>query len=140
MICMCESRDQELVNQDSFKDFLLTLPPPDYCTKYSPGPPPSPPPPPPPSLRPNHIIILFLVFPSRASKGGGGRGKSKQMGNQIIRKGWLSMPVSLIRGNSRDFWFVLTAESLTWYKDNDVRDFPPIVKNYFPLTLCVYNV
>ena len=44
------------------------------------------------------------------------------MGNQIIRKGWLSIPISLMR--VKDFWFVLTAESLTWYKDNDVRDFP----------------
>lgn len=64
------------------------------------------------------------VLYTRASKGSNARGKSKQMGNQIIRKGWLSMPVSLIKGNSRDFWFVLTAESLTWYKDNDVREFP----------------
>ena len=39
------------------------------------------------------------------------------------------MPVSLIKGNSRDFWFVLTADSLTWYKDNDVREFPYHVAN-----------
>ena len=43
------------------------------------------------------------------------------MGNQVIRKGWLSIPVSLIKGSSREYWFILTAESLAWYKDNEVR-------------------
>ena len=42
------------------------------------------------------------------------------MGNQVIRKGWLSIPVSLIKGSSREYWFILTAESLSWYKDNEV--------------------
>lgn len=69
----------------------------------------------------DQIEIDFISSHYRASKGGNSRNKSKQMGNQIIRKGWLSMPVSLIKGSSRDFWFVLTAESLIWYKDNDVR-------------------
>ena len=59
------------------------------------------------------------------------------MGNQIIRKGWLSMPVSLIKGNSRDFWFVLTADSLTWYKDNDVREFPLACCRSISLVYCI---
>lgn len=42
------------------------------------------------------------------------------MGNQVIRKGWLGMPVSLIKGSSREYWFVLTSESLSWYKDEEV--------------------
>ena len=59
------------------------------------------------------------------------------MGNQIIRKGWLSMPVSLIKGNTRDFWFVLTADSLNWYKDNDVREFPLAYCRSISLVYCI---
>ena len=57
----------------------------------------------------------------RASKSKQAKQAAKQLGNQVIRKGWLSIPVSLIKGNSRDYWFVLTAEGLTWYKDDEVR-------------------
>lgn len=57
----------------------------------------------------------------RASKSKDSKRGSKQVGNQVIRKGWLSIPVSLIKGSSRDYWFVLTAEGLTWYKDDEVQ-------------------
>lgn len=42
----------------------------------------------------------------------------------MIRKGMLGLHtgVSLMRGGSKDFWFVLTTESLSWYKDQDERD------------------
>ncbi len=41
---------------------------------------------------------------------------------KVIRRGWLALQnVALIRGGSKDFWFVLNTESLTWYKDDDVR-------------------
>ena len=66
----------------------------------------------------------YYTLNSSASKSKENRQKAKQMGNQVIRKGWLSIPVSLIKGNSRDYWFVLSAESLTWYKDNDVSPIP----------------
>lgn len=46
----------------------------------------------------------------------------RQMGNQVIRKGWLGMPVSLIKGSSREYWFVLTSESLSWYKDEEEKE------------------
>ena len=40
---------------------------------------------------------------------------------QVIRKGWLSLHnISFIKGGSKDFWFVLTAESLAWFKDEEV--------------------
>ena len=28
----------------------------------------------------------------------------------------------MIRGGSKEFWFVLTAESLSWYKDDEEKD------------------
>ncbi|XP_059138899.1 dynamin-1-like isoform X1 [Physella acuta] len=47
----------------------------------------------------------------------------RKLGNQVIRKGWLSLHnVSFIKGGSKDFWFVLTAESLSWYKDEEEKD------------------
>ncbi|KAK3782581.1 hypothetical protein RRG08_028075 [Elysia crispata] len=47
----------------------------------------------------------------------------RKLGNQVIRKGWLSLHnVSFIKGGSKDFWFVLTAESLSWFKDEEEKD------------------
>jgi len=37
--------------------------------------------------------------------------KQKQtLGNQVIRKGWISIPVSLLKGSHRDYWFVLNGK------------------------------
>lgn len=37
---------------------------------------------------------------------------------QVIRKGWLTINnVSII---AKEYWFILTAESLSWFKDNEV--------------------
>ncbi|KAI6229703.1 Dynamin GTPase [Aphelenchoides fujianensis] len=45
----------------------------------------------------------------------------KNLGNQVIRKGWLSVHnISFVRG-SRDCWFVLTSDTLSWYKDDEVE-------------------
>jgi len=30
--------------------------------------------------------------------------------------------LGIMRGGSRDYWFVLTSESLSWYKDEEERD------------------
>ena len=45
----------------------------------------------------------------------------RKVGNQVIRKGWLTLHnISFMKGGSKDFWFVLTAESLSWFKDEEV--------------------
>jgi dynamin GTPase len=45
----------------------------------------------------------------------------KTLGNQVIRKGWLALHGrGFVRGGSQDFWFVLTSESLSWFKDDEV--------------------
>jgi dynamin GTPase len=43
----------------------------------------------------------------------------RKVGNELIRKGYLGVHngVSKLKG-SRDFWFVLTTESLSWFKDD----------------------
>ncbi len=42
----------------------------------------------------------------------------------MIRKGYLGLHsgVGILKGGSKDFWFVLTTENLSWYKDEEERD------------------
>ncbi|XP_070175963.1 dynamin-1-like isoform X8 [Littorina saxatilis] len=64
----------------------------------------------------------FIGFSNAQQKAETNSSKRK-MGNQVIRKGWLSLHnVSFIKGGSKDFWFVLTAESLSWFKDEEEKD------------------
>ena len=47
----------------------------------------------------------------------------RKIGNQVIRKGFMCIHnLGIIRGGSKDYWFVLTAESLSWYKDPEEKD------------------
>lgn len=47
----------------------------------------------------------------------------RKIGNQVIRKGYMCIHnLGIIRGGSKDYWFVLTAESLSWYKDQEEKD------------------
>ncbi|XP_062866710.1 dynamin-2 isoform X1 [Trichomycterus rosablanca] len=48
--------------------------------------------------------------------------KKRAVPNQVIRKGWLTINISIMKGGSRDYWFVLTAESLSWYKDEEEKE------------------
>uniref|UniRef100_A0A2I2YQF5 dynamin GTPase n=1 Tax=Gorilla gorilla gorilla TaxID=9595 RepID=A0A2I2YQF5_GORGO len=46
---------------------------------------------------------------------------------QVIRRGWLTINnISLMKGGSKEYWFVLTAESLSWYKDEEVSEPIPL--------------
>ncbi|XP_017355434.1 dynamin-2 isoform X8 [Cebus imitator] len=41
----------------------------------------------------------------------------------VIRRGWLTINnISLMKGGSKEYWFVLTAESLSWYKDEEEKE------------------
>nr|KAF6348270.1 dynamin 2 [Myotis myotis] len=49
--------------------------------------------------------------------------KKRAIPNQVIRKGWLTINnISLMKGGSKEYWFVLTAESLSWYKDEEEKE------------------
>ena len=62
----------------------------------------------------------FIGFSNAEAKASQGQTK-KNLGNQVIRKGWLGVHnISFVRG-SKDSWFVLTSDSLSWYKDDEVR-------------------
>ncbi|XP_072925386.1 dynamin-2 isoform X9 [Hemitrygon akajei] len=41
----------------------------------------------------------------------------------VIRRGWITINnISLMKGGSKEYWFVLTAESLSWYKDDEEKE------------------
>nr|XP_037849999.1 dynamin-1 isoform X3 [Chlorocebus sabaeus] len=49
--------------------------------------------------------------------------KKKTSGNQVIRKGWLTINnIGIMKGGSKEYWFVLTAENLSWYKDDEEKE------------------
>ncbi|XP_073717322.1 dynamin-1a isoform X1 [Misgurnus anguillicaudatus] len=53
--------------------------------------------------------------------------KKKAAGNQdeimVIRKGWLTINnIGIMKGGAKEYWFVLTAESLSWYKDDEEKE------------------
>ncbi|KAF7689211.1 hypothetical protein HF521_012564 [Silurus meridionalis] len=48
--------------------------------------------------------------------------KKRAVPNQVVRKGWLTINISIMKGGSRDYWFVLTTESLSWYKDEEEKE------------------
>ncbi|XP_026020486.1 dynamin-2 isoform X1 [Astatotilapia calliptera] len=41
---------------------------------------------------------------------------------KVIRKGWLTINISIMKGGSKEYWFVLTAESLSWYKNEEEKE------------------
>ncbi|XP_065197637.1 dynamin-1-like [Sycon ciliatum] len=51
------------------------------------------------------------------------KGSSASMGNQTIRKGWMTTTsVGVLKGGSKEYWFVLTADTLAWFRDEKEED------------------
>jgi len=46
----------------------------------------------------------------------------KQATNQIVRKGWLGIGSGGVLKGSKEQWFVLTTESISWYKDDQEKE------------------
>jgi len=52
-----------------------------------------------------------------------GRKLGNQLTNQVIRKGYMAIHnLGIMKGGSRDYWFVLSSESLSWFKDEEEKD------------------
>ncbi|KAG1676677.1 Dynamin-1 [Nymphon striatum] len=73
-----------------------------------------------------HFVRNFVCGPEKgllsAQKSSEPTGKRK-LGNQEIRKGYMCIHnLGIMRGGSKDYWFVLTSENLSWYKDNEEKD------------------
>ncbi|XP_067341180.1 dynamin-1a isoform X3 [Channa argus] len=42
---------------------------------------------------------------------------------KVIRKGWLTINnIGIMKGGAKEYWFILTAESLSWYKDDEEKE------------------
>ncbi|XP_068878484.1 dynamin-3 isoform X4 [Aphelocoma coerulescens] len=51
------------------------------------------------------------------------REREEKTKDQVIRKGWLTINnIGIMKGGSKEYWFVLTAESLSWYKDDEEKE------------------
>jgi len=65
----------------------------------------------------------FIGFANASAKGVDSGPKKRTVGNQVIRKGWLTLHnLSFFKGGSSEFWFTLSAENLSWYKDDEEKD------------------
>ncbi|XP_072130364.1 dynamin-2-like isoform X2 [Mobula birostris] len=64
----------------------------------------------------------FIGF-ANAQQRCGQHNKKHTAGNQVVRKGWLTISnISIIKGGSKEYWFVLTAECLCWFKDEEENE------------------
>ena len=62
---------------------------------------------------------MFLYFSAQNTSQNAEK-TGRKLGNQVIRKGYMSIHnLGIMKGGSRDYWFVLTSESLSWFKDDE---------------------
>uniref|UniRef100_A0A3B4AHM3 Interferon-induced GTP-binding protein Mx n=1 Tax=Periophthalmus magnuspinnatus TaxID=409849 RepID=A0A3B4AHM3_9GOBI len=48
---------------------------------------------------------------------------NKKIAANVIRKGWLTINnIGIMKGGAREYWFVLTAESLSWFRDDEEKE------------------
>ncbi|XP_029307718.1 dynamin-2 isoform X3 [Cottoperca gobio] len=64
----------------------------------------------------------FIGFANAQQRTAANITKKRVMPNQVIRRGWLTINISIMKGGSKDYWFVLTAESFSWYKDEEEKE------------------
>lgn len=65
----------------------------------------------------------FIGFANASSQTQNSEKTGRKLGNQVIRKGYMAIHnLGIMKGGSRDYWFVLTSESLSWFKDEEERD------------------
>merc|ERR1719230_2242626 len=65
----------------------------------------------------------FIGFANAQSVTQNAEKTGRKLGNQVIRKGYMAIHnLGIMKGGSRDYWFVLTSESLSWFKDEEERD------------------
>lgn len=72
-----------------------------------------------------NICVLFFSAQNQSENS---TKTGRKLGNQVIRKGYMCIHnLGIMKGGSRDYWFVLTSESISWFKDEEVS-----------LNLCFY--
>jgi len=65
----------------------------------------------------------FIGFANAQSVSQSSEKTGRKLGNQVIRKGYMAIHnLGIMKGGSRDYWFVLSSESLSWFKDEEEKD------------------
>merc|ERR1711970_743653 len=65
----------------------------------------------------------FIGFANAQSVSQNSEKTGRKLGNQVIRKGYMAIHnLGIMKGGSRDYWFVLSSESLSWFKDDEERE------------------
>uniref|UniRef100_A0A665V237 Interferon-induced GTP-binding protein Mx n=1 Tax=Echeneis naucrates TaxID=173247 RepID=A0A665V237_ECHNA len=65
----------------------------------------------------------FIGFANAQQRSSQANKNQSSAGNQVIRKGWLTINnISIMKGGAKEYWFVLTAESLSWFKDDEEKE------------------
>ncbi|XP_028411084.1 dynamin-1-like isoform X2 [Dendronephthya gigantea] len=72
----------------------------------------------------NHQDFIGYAAASSNASSQTGERKRKGIGNQVIRKGWLQISNTGFMKSvvAKEYWFILTAESLSWYKDEEEKE------------------
>ncbi|XP_044756589.1 dynamin-like isoform X1 [Coccinella septempunctata] len=71
----------------------------------------------------NHEDFIGFANAQNQSESSTKTGTRGTLGNQVIRKGFMCIHnLGIMKGGSRDYWFVLTSESISWYKDSEERE------------------
>ncbi|CAO2597945.1 Dnm1 [Lemmus lemmus] len=71
----------------------------------------------------NHEDFIGFANPSSMGKPSPCPPTSCPLLLQVIRKGWLTINnIGIMKGGSKEYWFVLTAENLSWYKDDEEKE------------------
>ena len=77
--------------------------------------------------------FYVFIFYSAQSTTQNAEKTGRKLGNQVIRKGYMAIHnLGIMKGGSRDYWFVLTSESPSWFKDDEVNIIKIICKMSFP--------
>merc|ERR1719341_1135975 len=68
----------------------------------------------------------FIGFANASSDSQNAENTGKKLGkvtNQVIRKGYMAINnLSIMKTGNRSYWFVLSSESLSWYKDEEEKE------------------
>ncbi|CAG9765363.1 unnamed protein product [Ceutorhynchus assimilis] len=71
----------------------------------------------------NHEDFIGFANAQNQSEAATAKGSRSGLGNQVIRKGYMCIHnLGIMKGGSRDYWFVLTSESISWFKDEEERE------------------
>ncbi|KAL0276136.1 UNVERIFIED_CONTAM: hypothetical protein PYX00_003775 [Menopon gallinae] len=65
----------------------------------------------------------FIGFANAQNQTENSAKSGRKLGNQVIRKGFMCIHnLGIMKGGSRDYWFVLTSENISWFKDEEERE------------------